>query len=68
MHRSKELLLNHEQTAKQFVYNSICANCVIREGQCRNFYAGDLEKCYKECWHYAKAVNAVTKILIKYDK
>ena len=67
MHRPKELLLNHEQTAKEFVYKAICVNCVIREGQCRPFYSGDLEECYKKCWHYAKAVRAIKKALDKFD-
>lgn len=67
MHRPKELLLNHDQTSKEFVYKVICVNCVIREGQCKPFYDGDLDECYHKCWHYSKAVRAIRKVLDKFD-
>lgn len=64
----KELQLNHDLTAKEFVYKAICVNCVIREGWCNKFYCGNLDECYKKCCHYAKAVNAIKKVLDKFDK
>lgn len=64
----KKLQLNHDLTAKEFVYKAICVNCVLREGQCKAFYGGDLDECYSKCWHYAQAVKAVKKTLDKYDK
>lgn len=64
----KELQLNHDLTAKEFVRKAICVSCVLREGQCRSFYAGDLDECYRKCWHYSKAVRAIKKVLDKYDK
>lgn len=60
-------LINHDQTAKEFVYKAICVNCVIREGQCRCFYSGNLDECYAKCRHYARAVKAIKKTLIKFD-
>lgn len=68
MNNPKELQLNYDLTAKEFIHKTICVNCVIREGQCKCFYNGDLDKCYSKCWHYAKAVRAIKKVLIKYDK
>lgn len=68
MHCPKELQLNHDLTVKEFVYKAICVNCVIREGQCRSFYSGNLDECYAKCWHYAKAVREIKKILDKYDR
>lgn len=67
MHRPTKLQLNYDQVAKEFVYKAICVNCVIREGQCKLFYDGDLDKCYSECWHYLKAVRAIKKVLKKFD-
>lgn len=64
----KELQLNYDLTAKEFVRKAICVNCVIREGQCRPFYDGNLDECYDKCWHYSKAVRDIKKILIKYDR
>lgn len=63
----KELLINHDQTAKEFVYKAICVNCVIREGLCESFNKGNLDECYVKCSHYAKAVRAIKKTLIKFD-
>lgn len=63
-----QLQLNHDLTAKEFVYKAVCVNCVIREGWCTCFCDGDLDECNNKCWHYAKAVRAVKKILDKYDK
>lgn len=68
MELPKKLQLNHDLTAKEFVRKAVCVNCVIREGQCKVFYDGDLDECYSKCWHYAKAVSAVKKMLDKYDK
>lgn len=64
----KEMQLNHDLTAKEFVCKAICVSCVLREGQCWSFYAGDLDECYRKCWHYSKAVRAIKKVLDKYDK
>lgn len=68
MKMSLEPQLNYDQTAKEFVQKAMCVNCVLCEGQCRPFYDGDLDECYKKCWHYAKAVRAIKKVLIKFDK
>lgn len=63
-----KLELNHKVTAMEFIYKAVCVGCVLREGCCRLFYKGDLEDCYKRCWHFYKATVAIKKILDKYDK
>ena len=68
MKHIKELQLNHDLTAKEFGRKAICVSCVIREGFCRPFCDGDLDKCYRKCWYYSKAVRAIKKVLDKYDK
>ena len=64
----RKLTYRPDLMAEEFIYKAICVNCVIREGQCRNFYNGNLDECYNKCRHYAKAVRAIKKVLIKYDK
>lgn len=67
-----KLQLNHMLAAQEFIYKTVCITCKLKEGMCGILFTGnlvvDLDKCYKHCWHYARAVDAVTKILNKYDK
>lgn len=64
----KELQLNYDLIAKEFVYKAICVNCVIREGYCKLFCHGDLDLCYSNCRHFHKATMSIENVLNKYDK
>ena len=58
-----KLELNHEVTAMEFIYKAVCVGCVLREGNCKPFNTGDLQKCYKQCWHFHKHYAPVKPLL-----
>lgn len=53
------------EQAKEMGENSVCPNCVKREGLCVLRRSRDL--AFESCPHFNKAVRALAKVLRKFD-
>ena len=58
--------MKHHNIAAKFVTKVICHTCVETEGLCHA--RGNEDEAYKKCNYFHDAVNAIKKVLDKYNR